>query len=169
MLNICDAQWYIWYVWCFGPQPLGKISCLYTCTGHMYCRLYNIHIIYTYCTWCTLCNRLYADCCWTQLCNMQSRDLCVWEMVLLSHEARHHRRVALTPGQRTEMDGGADWGENDLKISRPAIVTISGPCKKEAGISLKCVLVLRYANGDQREGFFTDSSLEGQVQKLRCI
>ena len=43
--------------------------------------------------------------------------------------------------------------------------------------SLRCVLIftqvcyfcsdvvsLRYANGDQREGFFTDSSLEGQVK-----
>ena len=56
----------------------------------------------------------------------------------MSHEARHHRQVALTPGQRTEMDGGADWGENDLKISQPAILTISGPCKKEAGDNWRC-------------------------------
>ena len=30
---------------------------------------------------------------------------------------------------------------------------------------LRCVW-LRYANGDQREGFFTDSSLEGQVKTI---
>ena len=131
------------------------------------------HIVVHICG--STCNQLFADInCWTQLCewNMLSRKLCVWEIVLLSGEACDHQ-VALTPGQRTEMDGGADWGENDLKISQPAIVRISGSCKKRAvttGVvmnqSQRCSCILRYANGDQREGFFTDSSLEGQVQKL---
>ena len=146
-----------------------------------------------------------------------NRKLCVWEIVLLSREVqpRSNHGVALTPGQRTEMDGRADWGETcamcGLKISQHMqLEEFLGHCYKKppetTGAVMNssqitevcslcsdvfkclfrcvvfahiCVLIFtqvcyfcsdvvspRYANGDQREGFFTDSSLEGQVKTI---
>ena len=52
------------------------------------------------------------------------QKIAFWEIVLLSREVqpRSNHGVALTPGQRTEMDGRADWGETcamrGLKISQ---------------------------------------------------
>ena len=145
-----------------------------------------------------------------------NRKLCVWEIVLLSREVqpRSNHGVALTPGQRTEMDGRADWGKHVQCVASKYLstcnwknfwVTVTKSHQRQLALwwirlkllrcvlyaqmylnvysdvlfLLRCVLIftqvcyfcsdvvwLRYANGDQREGFFTDSSLEGQVKTI---
>ena len=92
--NLVLLIWYIWCVW-----YLWHISVHLTDMIHM------VHIVQL------VLNPLFTEINCKHSCierNMPSRELCVWEIVLLSREAHHG--IALTPGQRTEMDWGADWG-----------------------------------------------------------